>query len=128
MNEFKKNERVINFHLIKKLLEFKNSFNTNNFIVSFYVHNMEEVNNLQILISVPKKKIKLAVKRNKIKRLMRESYRLQKDILLDNIVENKKLVFLLIYNSEKTNINFEEVFRKINLILLSLKKSYNEII
>jgi ribonuclease P protein component len=38
---------------------------------------------VSVLISVPKKKIKKAVQRNRIKRLIRETYRLNKTILTD---------------------------------------------
>ena len=36
-----------------------------------------------IMVSVPKKRFKRAVKRNRVKRQIREAYRMHKDILLD---------------------------------------------
>ena len=51
-----------------------------------------------ILISVPKKKFKRAVKRNLIKRQIREAYRKNKHILIDKLVEkDKKLVLAFIW-------------------------------
>lgn len=42
---------------------------------------------VSILISVPKKKFKKAVQRNRVKRLIRETYRLNKKILLFSMQE-----------------------------------------
>ena len=86
----------------------------------------EQENTAKILISVPKKNIKNAVDRNRIKRLIRESYRLQKSITNKIILHNKNLAILLVYSSSKTNVTFKEIFDKINLILQSLKKKQNE--
>lgn len=43
----------------------------------------------QILVSVPKRCFKRAVKRNRIKRLVREAYRLNKHILADALERHK---------------------------------------
>ena len=45
---------------------------------------------ISVLIGVPKKRIKHAVKRNRIKRLIRESFRLNKDALANSHEQNHK--------------------------------------
>ena len=53
---------------------------------------------VSILISVPKKKFKRAVKRNLIKRKIRESFRLHKQELTDNLAAaDKQLLVAFIY-------------------------------
>ncbi len=126
MNNFKKTERIKEYGLIKELLKFKNSFKSDSFIISYMLGNKTKINKNKILISVPKKNIKNAVDRNRIKRLIRESYRLQKSITNKIILHNKNLAILLVYSSSKTNVTFKEIFDKINLILQSLKKKQNE--
>jgi len=57
---------------------------------------------VKILISVPKKKIKKAVHRNRIKRQIREAYRLNKVALLESCLHNdKSLQIAVTYLSEK---------------------------
>tara|TARA_B100001540_G_C15777041_1_gene629175 strand:+ start:565 stop:948 length:384 start_codon:yes stop_codon:yes gene_type:complete len=125
VNSFNKTERIKEHGLIKELLKFKNSFKSGSFTVS-YINTDKKINKNKILISIPKKNIKKSVDRNRIKRLIRESYRLQKNIINEIILHNKNLAILLVYSSNKTNVTFKEIFDKIKLILQSLKKMQNE--
>lgn len=53
---------------------------------------------VSILVSVPKKKFKRAVKRNRIKRQVREAYRIHKYDLIDPLVEkNKHILIAFLY-------------------------------
>lgn len=49
---------------------------------------------VSLLVSVPKKKFKRAVKRNYIKRLVREAYRLHKQDLIDSLTGNNRYLLL----------------------------------
>jgi ribonuclease P protein component len=49
---------------------------------------------VSMMVSVPKKKIKRAVKRNYIKRQIREAYRVRKYELTDALAETNKAMFL----------------------------------
>lgn len=55
----------------------------------------------QLMISVSKRNFKRAVDRNRIKRLVRESYRLHKYLLSDILPEGKFLVIAYIYTAKE---------------------------
>ena len=65
--------------------------------VVYMIVEGEHLPPVSLLISVPKKRFKRAVKRNLLKRRIRESYRLQKDVLPDG----KGADILFIYNSKE---------------------------
>jgi len=68
----------------------------------------------QVGISVAKRNFKLAVDRNRIKRLMRESYRLQKGIVYNHL-ENP-YVFMISYIG-KAEVPYQELFLKMEKLL-----------
>lgn len=73
-----------------------------------------------ILISVPKKRFKRAVKRNLVKRQVREAYRKNKYLLLDTLTaKNKRLVLAFIWLDNKIHSSLE-VEEKVKKLLLHI--------
>jgi ribonuclease P protein component len=74
---------------------------------------------IKVGFSVPKKVVKLAIDRIRIKRMMREAYRLNKYLISENIKE--PYIFMFIYTSkeELKYSDLEEVFKKVFVKFLS---------
>jgi ribonuclease P protein component len=81
----------------------------------------------QVGVSVPKRNFKRAVDRNRLKRLMRETYRLQKQIVYANV--DKPYVFMISYLG-KEEWKYEELYPKmeklLNLFIEKTKNASNE--
>ena len=75
-------------------------------------------------VSVPKRNFKKAVDRNKIKRLMREAYRLNKHIIQNE--KNNKYVCMLLFIGKETP-DFEELNTKVNKLLVKFNEKENSI-
>ena len=68
----------------------------------------------QVGVSVAKRNYKLAADRNRLKRLMRETYRLQKQIVYNNL--DKPYVFMISYIG-KEEIKYEDLHLKMEKLL-----------
>jgi len=77
-------------------------------LLSFYNSDKRLPAPIQVLLVVSKKRVKKAHERNRIKRLLRENYRLNKHLLLENLKNDKDLVLGITYVGEK-NITFERL-------------------
>jgi ribonuclease P protein component len=118
---FKKPERLCSKILIEKLFENGNSFISYPFRVTWLIDNLHGGSPVQVLIVVSKRRVKLAVTRNKIKRLIREAYRKNKHIIYNRYSTSQATRLLLCINYiGKTNVEYKDVERKLILILHSL--------
>ena len=75
---FNKKERITGEKRIETLFSGGDSFVAYPMRVVFLKTDVNMLHPVSVLISVPKKRIKSAVKRNRVKRMIREAYRLNK--------------------------------------------------
>ena len=121
MNSFPKSERLNSKIKIDKLFDNGNSFVLEDFKVYFSVSE-QKVPSVSILISAPKKLEPKAVERNKIKRLIREAYRLNKTILTTKLVDRKvevNIAFILLKSDFATTTGFSLCNGSVTLNLVS---------
>ena len=77
---------------------------------------------VSVLISVPKKKIKSAVKRNRIKRLIREAYRLNKSSLIKHFEEKESGLLIAFIFTGNEMCNWKDVETAMKKALNILKE------
>lgn len=123
---FSKNERLHSKVLIEDLFANGDSFFKYPFKVIVKKTQPENETQIRILISVPKRTIKKAVDRNKIKRLIREAYRLNKNIIYEQLGEQSCLLDIAFIYTAKSILSYQEIERKIILILQTIKNQ-NEV-
>lgn len=110
-NTFKKSERLNSKKNIKELFEKGSSFYLYPFKV-FYLDS-EDGESHQFLVSVPKRNLKSAVDRNKIKRKTREAYRLNKG----SISSTTSLLIGLVYTKTRI-LPYSEIETSLKSIII----------
>lgn len=107
---------------IRELFDAGRSFSVFPFRVIWLVADENDGSPVKILVSVARKKWKRAVDRNRIKRLIREAYRLNSHILSDVMkTRGKQVSVALIFIGEKMPV-YKLTEEKIILILQRLAK------
>ena len=115
-NTFPKTEKLCSYSDIQKL--FSEGKSIKNFPLKFLFIPLKK-ETTQILISVPKRNIRKSILRNKIKRLIRESYRLQKSIFF---TEKETFAIAFIYIG-KDICSFSQIFESMKQISEEWKKT-----
>jgi ribonuclease P protein component len=121
-NKFPKEERLKSKKLIEELFEKGSSYYLYPFRL-FYKADVlpPEQPYPQILFSVSKRNFKKAVDRNRIKRQMREAYRLNKKSILSELEKGKIPPFIGVLYTSKEKIDYKILEEKLILILQRLK-------
>ena len=122
MLEFPKKEKLCSKKAIERLFENGKSISEQSFRV---IWNFEKNNDnvvIKSLIIVSKKRLKLAIERNRIKRKIKETYRLQKKHLELFLQRNNKQLNLAILYQEEEIMDSNTLEQKINLLLSRLIK------
>lgn len=124
-NTFKKGEKLKSRKLIEQL--FIEGKRLKSFPIQLVYLPVEHDSDylVQAGFSVPKRRFKKAVDRNKIKRLMREAYRLQKHLIPTSQDEKytKKHILMFIYMTDNI-LSYSDIEKKICQLL----KDFNKII
>lgn len=116
---FRKWERIVSKKQIESLFEGGESQSLAAFplrVVYQLTERRQSNTPAQILISVPKKRFKHAVDRNKVKRQVREAFRLHKQPLWDTIPDDKQLTIAFIWLSDKHCSTLEVEKRVVSLL------------
>jgi ribonuclease P protein component len=114
-------ERLKSRKTIQKLFKEGESFSHFPFRVIF-IEIEDEISPLRAGFSVSARNFKKAVDRNRIKRLMRESYRLQKNNLKSLLEENQKEVAVFFIYTGNELPKYQDVFDKLGGALQRIEK------
>ena len=122
---FKKKERLSSKILIDDLFEKGKKFKSYPFIATYLAQDSTESHwdsKVRVVITVPKRKVKFANKRNRVRRQIKEAYRLNKPEFYAQLEDrNTNLALFLIYiGKEKEDYSF--IDKKIKLLLTDLVK------
>lgn len=107
---------------LKKNYEFKNVLTKGNFykgkFITIYIQ--KRIDNKNVIGIAVSKKIAKANKRNRVKRLIRESYRLEKN----NILQQFNIVFICNKNTKIDTLNYKNINEDM-INLLKKARIYN---
>lgn len=136
-----KQEILRGFKAYSKVLNSSKSFICNNVRVFFRVERNETETEekkqrlypIKMGILVSKKKVPKASKRNRVKRLIRESYRLNKNLLNDIKEENLNLTMIFSLTdigyerfTNTKNFKMNDLFDDVQYLLKKIKKHINK--
>ncbi len=123
-NSFPKSEHLCGEITINRLFTEGDAFIAYPLRVVYLFPEMKGTDSVKVVISVPKKRFKKAVDRNRLKRLIREAYRLNKQEFVSKLNE-KNLQIQIAFNYVSNDLmDFEAIEKKMKV---ALHKLYDKI-
>jgi len=119
-NSFSKPEHLCGEKRITRLFTQGDAFIAYPLRVVYIIESIRDKTPSSVLVSVPKKRFKRAVKRNRLKRLMREAYRLNKTSLIEKLEEKQLQVHIAFNYVSDDELDFATVEKKMKLALEKL--------
>jgi ribonuclease P protein component len=126
MQTLKRNERLKKKQIIQDLFTTGNTFHQYPITVLWKRTKDYEVSPVQVLFSVSKKRFRKAVDRNKIKRLLRESYRKNNNDFYQFLNNSENNCTLAIIYTAKEILPYFEIEKKIISVLKRLIIEYEK--
>ena len=116
---FRKRERMVSNLLIEALFDSGRSRSVSAFPLRAVYRTTERREGsapVQVLISVPKKRFRHAVDRNRVKRQIREAYRHHKELLWQQIPDDKMMLVGFVWLSDRHSPTAEVEKRIVSIL------------
>lgn len=114
---FRKSERLSGTRSIGQLFDDGKSFFSYPFSVVWRTGEATLKSPLRVAVSVPKKYFKKAVDRNRLKRITREAWRYNKEVLLKVLEQHNKQVVLMLIYSVREPLSGAEMYHQIEKLV-----------
>ena len=121
-NSFPKSEHLCGEKRITRVFTQGEAFICYPLRVVFLINQKPDKEPVQVMVSVPKKRFKRAVKRNRIKRLIRETYRLNKQSFVENLIEKQLQIQIAFNYVSDEELDFVAIEKKMKIALQKLNE------
>jgi ribonuclease P protein component len=123
---FERSERLKSAKIIGSLFRDGNSFAAYPLRVVWAPTQAGPAGRATMAVSVSKKIFKTAVERNRVKRLVREAYRLQKHLLYERLETREEHISIMISYIGQEILPYKEVERGVTKMLRKLEESHQQ--
>jgi ribonuclease P protein component len=123
MKTFSSEERIKSRKLLEKLYQEGEQIKNFPYRLKYLKVAFDSGAQVQIVVSIPKRNVKKAVKRNRLRRQIKEVYRLNKADLLSQFKDKEKGLALFLIYTGKENQQYEYLESKLKELLEKLQKT-----